>query len=71
MSDLRKAPTKTVETYFINGNELRVMVDLLERAAKSGSLTDDQQKALAYDPMDIVVDLKEHDIYSAHIFISK
>lgn len=54
--------------YTIDADALRVMLELLEDAASTGSLSTYQLERLCHDPMDIVRDLKSADIINCSVF---
>lgn len=42
--------------------EMRVMIDLLEAACQSRTLTDEQLASLSFDPMDIPITFRDEEI---------
>lgn len=54
--------------YVITPKELRVMLQLLEDAASTGSLSTEQLDALTGDPMDLVRDLINAEVFNVSVF---
>ena len=53
--------------YRIGASELEVMLELLEDAASTGSLTVSQLERLAGDPMDLVADFRNTEIINVTV----
>lgn len=58
-------------TILVSGREMRLLLDLLERARKNGTLTAEQLRALCDDPEDLRNTFEGVDILSAWVDVKR
>ena len=63
--------TKQLNDYHISGDEFEVMLQLLKKAVDEKTLTEEQLKAMSFDPSDILIDLEGEKIYSVSVIYGK